>query len=60
VLEDEKALGTVHLAFGSSAVLGGVNEAGVHVDGVVRELTVELDGELLLGAGRLPVSPDAE
>jgi leucyl aminopeptidase (aminopeptidase T) len=58
VLEDEKVLGTIHLAFGASAGLGGANEARVHIDGVVREPTVELDGERLLDAGRLLVSAD--
>jgi leucyl aminopeptidase (aminopeptidase T) len=30
VLEDEKVIGTIHLAFGTSAGMGGVNIAGVH------------------------------
>ena len=34
VLEDEKVTGTIHLAFGTSAGIGGVNVAGVHIDGV--------------------------
>ena len=55
VLEDEKVIGTVHLAFGSSAGLGGVNIAGVHIDGVVLRPTLELDGERLLDDGRLLV-----
>jgi leucyl aminopeptidase (aminopeptidase T) len=53
VLEDEKAVGTIHLAFGASAGLGGVNVAGVHIDGVILRPTVELDGERVLDAGRL-------
>lgn len=55
VLEDEKAIGTAHLAFGTSAGLGGVNDAGVHIDGIVLRPTVELDGELVLDDGRLLV-----
>ena len=35
VLEDEKVIGTIHLAFGTSAGMGGVNLAGVHIDGMV-------------------------
>jgi leucyl aminopeptidase (aminopeptidase T) len=50
---DEKALGTAHLAFGTSASFGGVNQAGVHIDGMLRAPTIELDGEPLLAGGRL-------
>jgi leucyl aminopeptidase (aminopeptidase T) len=49
---DEKVRGTAHLAFGTSASFGGVNEAGVHIDGMLRNPTVELDGRALLGGGR--------
>lgn len=45
---DEKALGTAHLAFGTSASFGGVNQAAVHIDGILRTPTIELDGERLL------------
>jgi leucyl aminopeptidase (aminopeptidase T) len=55
VLEDEKAIGTIHLAFGASAGLGGVNVASVHIDGVVLQPTVELDGERVIDDGRLLV-----
>ena len=55
VLEDEKAIGTIHLAFGASAGIGGVNVASVHVDGLVLRPTVELDGERVLDDGRLLV-----
>ena len=55
VLEDEKAIGTIHLAFGSSAGMGGVNVASVHIDCVVLHPTVELDGERVLDDGRLLV-----
>ena len=48
---DEKVRGTAHLAFGTSASFGGVNQAGVHIDGMLRNPTVELDGRALLGGG---------
>jgi leucyl aminopeptidase (aminopeptidase T) len=44
---DEKVQGTAHLAFGTSASFGGVNEAGVHIDGVMRQPSIELDGQPL-------------
>jgi aminopeptidase len=55
VLEDEKVIGTVHLAFGTSAGIGGVNVAGVHIDGVLLRPTVELDGDVVMEDGRLLV-----
>ena len=55
VLEDEKVAGTIHLAFGTSAGMGGVNLAGVHIDCMVLRPTVELDGERVLEDGRLLV-----
>ncbi|WP_316572451.1 aminopeptidase [Neobacillus sp. YIM B06451] len=47
VLEDEKVYGTVHIAFGSNKPFGGTNEAGVHIDCVITEPTVEIDGKRL-------------
>ncbi len=43
ILEDEKVKGTIHLAFGTSAAIGGVNVSTVHIDGMVLRPTVELD-----------------
>jgi leucyl aminopeptidase (aminopeptidase T) len=53
ILEDEKAVGTAHLAFGTSASFGGANVATVHVDGVLLRPTVELDDRLLIRDGEL-------
>jgi leucyl aminopeptidase (aminopeptidase T) len=53
ILEDEKALGTAHLAFGTSASFGGANVSGVHIDGVLLRPTVELDGRPLIRDGEL-------
>jgi aminopeptidase len=53
ILEDEKAEGTVHFAFGSNDGIGGANRASVHIDGLVREAMVELDGHPILRNGRL-------
>jgi leucyl aminopeptidase (aminopeptidase T) len=50
---DEKVLGTAHLAFGTSASFGGVNQAGVHIDGMLRAPTIELDSMPLMDDGRL-------
>jgi leucyl aminopeptidase (aminopeptidase T) len=53
ILEDEKAEGTVHFAFGTNTGFGGGNQASVHIDGLVREAQVELDGRPILRDGRL-------
>ncbi|SEO74967.1 Leucyl aminopeptidase (aminopeptidase T) [Amphibacillus marinus] len=43
VLEDEKVYGTVHIAFGSNKSFGGVTEAGVHIDCVIKSPDVWID-----------------
>jgi leucyl aminopeptidase (aminopeptidase T) len=52
VLEDEKILGTVHVAFGASAGIGGTVSVPIHLDVVVLEPTLEAGGELVLDGGR--------
>jgi leucyl aminopeptidase (aminopeptidase T) len=54
ILEDEKVDGTVHFAFGTNASFGGVIQADVHIDGLVREASVELDGHVTLQDGGRP------
>ena len=44
VLLDEKAGGTVHIAVGDDAGIGGDTEAPIHMDGILREPTVYADG----------------
>ena len=53
ILEDEKIFGTAHVAFGASAGIGGAVQVPVHLDVVVKEPTVEVDGEAILGGGEL-------
>jgi len=45
VLLDEKAAGTVHIAIGDDHAIGGDTEAPIHLDGVIRDPTVSVDGE---------------
>jgi leucyl aminopeptidase (aminopeptidase T) len=52
ILEDEKILGTVHVAFGASAGIGGSVSVPVHLDVVILEPTLEVDGERVLDSGR--------
>src|SRR4051795_5540205 len=53
ILEDEKILGTVHIAFGASAGIGGTVQVPVHLDCVVMKPTLELDGEPIVRDGEL-------
>jgi leucyl aminopeptidase (aminopeptidase T) len=55
VLEDEKILGTTHVAFGASAGIGGTVQVPVHLDCVVMKPEVSLDGEPIVRAGELLV-----
>ncbi|WP_422447378.1 aminopeptidase [Thermoanaerobacterium sp. DL9XJH110] len=55
ILEDEKILGTIHVAFGSNNTFGGRVSAGVHLDAVVMNPTIYIDGRLILDKGRLVV-----
>jgi leucyl aminopeptidase (aminopeptidase T) len=52
VLEDEKILGTVHVAFGASAGIGGTVSVPIHLDVVVLDATLEVDRRPVLQAGR--------
>ncbi len=45
VLLDEKAAGTVHIAIGDNAGIGGDTDAPLHLDGIIRNPTVHADGE---------------
>ncbi len=53
ILEDEKVVGTAHVAFGTNVSFGGTNASAVHIDGMLLEPTVELDGRAAFSrAGR--------
>ncbi len=57
MLEDEKILGTAHVAFGASAGLGGTVSVPIHLDVVVLEASLTIDGRAVLEHGRfvLPI-----
>ena len=57
VLEDEKLIGTAHVAFGSSAGIGGVVQSTVHIDSILLEPTVEIGGVTVISGGRLLLDP---
>jgi leucyl aminopeptidase (aminopeptidase T) len=55
LLEDEKILGTCHVAFGASAAIGGTVQVPVHLDCVVMRPDVSVDGEPVVRGGELVV-----
>ncbi len=53
LLEDEKVMGTIHIALGNNITMGGSVNVPLHVDGVIKKPTVWLDGKLLMDKGKL-------
>ena len=53
LLEDEKVMGTVHIALGNNVTMGGSVNVPIHVDGVIKKPTVWMDGKLLMNDGKL-------
>jgi leucyl aminopeptidase (aminopeptidase T) len=53
ILEDEKMLGTVHVAFGASAAIGGTVAVPVHLDVLITEATLTIGDTPVLEAGRI-------
>jgi leucyl aminopeptidase (aminopeptidase T) len=52
ILEDEKMLGTVHVAFGASAGIGGTVSVPVHLDCLVVDATLDIGGTRVLDSGQ--------
>ena len=52
VLEDEKILGTVHVAFWASAGIGGTVSVPIHLDVVVVDASLRVGATTVLDAGR--------
>ena len=55
LLEDEKVMGTIHIALGNNVSMGGSVNVPIHLDGVVKKPTVWMDGKLLMKDGKLLV-----
>lgn len=55
VLEDEKILGTIHVAIGDNHTFGGTIRVPSHQDGIVLAPTLSIDGTTILEAGTLLV-----
>lgn len=53
LLEDEKVLGTVHIALGDNKTMGGKVHVPLHLDGVIKQPNVYFDGKLIMEKGKL-------
>ena len=48
VLEDEKVMGTIHIAIGDNQSMGGKVSVPSHIDGIITKPTVILDDKIIL------------
>ncbi len=55
ILEDEKVGGTVHIALGNNASMGGSFNVGVHIDCVMLKPTLYVDDTLVLEDGQFQI-----
>jgi leucyl aminopeptidase (aminopeptidase T) len=53
ILEDEKVMGTIHIAFGDNKSMGGSVRVASHLDGLVKQPTVWFDDRIIMEGGRL-------
>lgn len=54
-LEDEKVMGTIHIALGDNKSMGGSVDVPIHLDGIVKKPTVYFDGKMIMKNGKLLV-----
>lgn len=52
ILEDEKVMGTVHIALGDNASMGGNVHIPIHLDGIILAPTLWLDGKMVMESGK--------
>ena len=52
-LEDEKVMGTVHIAVGDNSSFSGKVEVNSHLDGIINKPTLFIDGEKIIDGGKL-------
>ncbi len=53
VLEDEKVIGTCHIAFGNNRHFGGRVDVPFHVDFVIKSPVIYADGSLIMKEGKI-------
>lgn len=55
ILEDEKVMGTIHIALGNNMSMGGTVDVPIHLDGIIKNPSLELDGKKIMDEGKLLV-----
>ena len=55
VLEDEKVMGTVHLAIGDNKSMGGEVSVQSHLDGILSKPTLKIDGKVIMKDGEFMI-----
>jgi leucyl aminopeptidase (aminopeptidase T) len=55
ILEDEKVMGTIHIAFGDNKSMGGSVRVASHLDGLITHPTVWLDEKMIMNSGKVLV-----
>jgi leucyl aminopeptidase (aminopeptidase T) len=53
IIEDEKVMGTIHIAFGDNKSMGGSVRVASHLDGLITRPTVWFDDEKVMEDGRI-------
>ncbi|MBU2472392.1 MAG: aminopeptidase [Bacteroidetes bacterium] len=52
ILEDEKVMGTIHIAFGDNKSMGGSVRVASHLDGLIKNPTVWFDDKMIMKDGK--------
>ena len=55
ILEDEKVLGTIHVAFGNNISMDGTNDVPIHIDCIIKSPSVFVDGKQIMADGKMIV-----
>jgi aminopeptidase len=55
IIEDEKVMGTIHIAFGDNKSMGGTVRVASHLDGLIKRPTVWFDGTMIMKDGNFIV-----
>ena len=58
MLEDEGCLGTLHFGFGSNITIGGLNDVGFHLDHIMKNPTIIVDGQTIIDKGKIAYFDD--
>ncbi len=55
IIEDEKVMGTIHIAFGDNKSMGGSVRVASHLDGLIKSPTVWFDEKIIMTDGKFMI-----